>query len=246
MIATALEKLLSHDLLFVTGTDTGVGKTVLTTAIATHWKRGGHEVCAVKPVAAGDGAIRGGHWVCDDSRASGAACTPAGAALLESVLGVAHDSPMIGLSQPIAPWSAAELDQRVIDVAGMKRDLRRLARAARRSNIRLIIEGAGGILVPLGPRHTMADLARSLRAPVVVVARSALGTINHTLLTLEALGHRGIPVAGVILNRMRGGCLSAAESAGVRELSILVPRATPLLIAGRAGRGGVGMVDARG
>jgi dethiobiotin synthetase len=74
------------------------------------------------------------------------------------------------------------------------------ARALQARHAALLVEGAGGLLVPLTPRETYADLAVALGLPVLVVARAGLGTVNHTALTLEALQARGLAVAGVILN----------------------------------------------
>jgi dethiobiotin synthetase len=98
---------------------------------------------------------------------------------------------------PLAPGVAARL-------AGVEISLARLLEAARALAARhaaLLVEGAGGLLVPLTPSWTYADLAVALGLPVLVVARAGLGTVNHTALTLEALRARGLAVAGVVLNR---------------------------------------------
>lgn len=91
---------------------------------------------------------------------------------------------------PLSPHSAAELENTKIDLAKIQLPARD----------RLIVEGAGGVLVPINNKTLMIDLIASLGLPVVVIARSGLGTINHTLLTLSALRHRSIPVVGVICN----------------------------------------------
>lgn len=101
----------------------------------------------------------------------------------------------VRLPRPVSPHLAARLSGQVIDVAGL------VARAsARPDSDRVVVEGAGGVLVPLSDSALMVDLINALGLPAVVVARTTLGTINHTLLTLEALRSRGIAVAGVVLN----------------------------------------------
>ena len=99
--------------------------------------------------------------------------------------------PAYRLNAALSPHEAAKRD-------GIAIDLRRIALPAHRRP--LIVEGAGGVLVPLNSRETMADLIAALGLPVVLVARTTLGTINHTLLSLEALRRRRITVAGVVLN----------------------------------------------
>ena len=96
-------------------------------------------------------------------------------------------------TEPQSPHLAARLDGRRVSVARLRRDFARHARQP------LLIEGVGGVLVPLGP-ILLIDFLRQLNLPVIVVATSAVGTINHTLLTLEALRARQFTLAGVILN----------------------------------------------
>jgi dethiobiotin synthase len=100
----------------------------------------------------------------------------------------------VRLLQPVSPHLAARLSGTVIDV----RTLETLASAQPRSD-RWIVEGAGGVLVPVNDETLMVDLMAELSLPVVVVARTTLGTINHTLLTIEALRRRALTVAGVVL-----------------------------------------------
>lgn len=150
----------------VTGTDTGIGKTIFSAALtgalnAHYWK----------PVQAGldDGA--------DRDHVARLAGVPA-----EHVLPEAYR-----LSTPCSPHRAAELDGVVIDLAD-------LALPPQRP---LVVEGAGGALVPVTRSTTYADVFAWWNLPTIVVARTALGTINHSLLTLEALRSRGVPVHGV-------------------------------------------------
>lgn len=155
--------------IIVTGTDTDVGKTVFAAALAG--AIGGHYW---KPVQAGLDADGAG----DADAVARLSGLPA-----ERILPEAYR-----LTTACSPHRAAEIDQVTIDPASL---------ALPAVDGPLVIEGAGGVLVPLTRRLTYADLFRRWRAPVVLVARTSLGTINHSLLSLEALRHRQVPVLGV-------------------------------------------------
>jgi dethiobiotin synthetase len=163
--------------LFVTGTDTGVGKTVVTAALALTLKARGEDVGVVKPVQTGDG--------------DGAALK-AWAGLAEDVDEIAPYS----FRAPLAPLVAARLEGRTLELEEVAARVRSLAE---RHEI-VLVEGAGGLLVPVGPDWTIADLAAALGLPLLVVARPGLGTVNHTLLTIEVARHEGLEVAAVVLN----------------------------------------------
>jgi len=171
--------------LFVTGTDTSVGKTVVAGAIVAALRARGERVAAFKPVVTGtDEPARPG-WPPDHELLAAAA----GA----SVQAVA---PHV-FGPPVSPHLAAEL-------AGVELDLAALVRAARAALAGngadvLVAEGVGGLLVPLTPHHTVRDLAVALGLPLIVVARPGLGTINHTLLTLEAARAAQLAIAGVVM-----------------------------------------------
>ncbi|HEY1125687.1 MAG TPA: dethiobiotin synthase [Sphingobium sp.] len=154
--------------LIVSGTDTGIGKTVAAAGIAA--ALGAHYW---KPVQAGteEGTDSGTAW---------ALGVPAGHVLPE----------VYRLAMPASPHLAAQHD-------GIAIDLARLALPPQRP---LIVEGAGGVMVPLGtdPPHLMIDQFAAWEAPVLLVARTALGTINHSLLSIEAMQRRGIPIAGLL------------------------------------------------
>lgn len=165
---------------FVTGTDTGVGKTLVAAAIARTWREDGHEVVYVKPVQSG--AADG-----DDDAADVAAL-----AEVPTVVG-----PMVGPS--LAPGVAARLAGEVLDGDELAAVVTDAAEAA--PGARLVVEGAGGLLVELGSDGTTcADLAARLGLAVVVVARPGLGTLNHTALTLAELDRRGLALAGVVVS----------------------------------------------
>jgi dethiobiotin synthetase len=185
--------------LFVTGTDTGVGKTLVACALARGLVGLGLDVGVMKPVETGVGAAG-----------------PADARALREAAGSSDPLSEIcpePLALAAAPAVAARHEGRRIDPAALARVFRRLS--ARHEW--LLVEGAGGLLAPVAPGQSMADLARGFGLPLLVVARAALGTINHTLLTLEAAVSRGLPVAGVVISHA-GGPLSRAEAANLAEL----------------------------
>jgi dethiobiotin synthase len=168
--------------IFVTGTDTGVGKTVVSAALVSRLQGRLAESDRVlkywKPVQTGVEQ--------DDDTA-----------VVEWLSGCGRDrlrSQGVRLPRPVSPHLAARLSGQHIDVDVLVGSTRGEAAATR-----WIVEGAGGALVPLNQRDLMIDLMQRLELPVVVVARTILGTINHTLLTLEALRARKLDVAGVVM-----------------------------------------------
>ena len=209
---------------FVTGTATGVGKTVVAAALAAWCRSRGIAVGVMKPVASGGRVVREGtrrRLVSEDAltlaRASGSRDP------WELVNPVCF-------REPIAPWAAAQRERRRIDLAALAAAFEQLA--GRHAFV--IVEGAGGLLVPTSPAETMADLAARLKLPLLVVARAGLGTQNHTLLTLSCARARGLPVSGVILNHAappgRGRLGGAIVRSNVEALARLagVPVAGPL------------------
>jgi len=172
--------------LFVTGTDTGVGKTVLSAALVAALAAAGERVRAFKPVVTG----------LEDTAGADGEGWPADHVLLGMAAGMAPEevSPL-RFGPAVSPHLAAEL-------AGEAIEPERLLTAAResaRDGETLIAEGVGGLLVPLSEGHSVRDLALALDLPVVIAARPGLGTINHTLLTLEAARAVGLDVRAVVL-----------------------------------------------
>jgi dethiobiotin synthetase len=171
-----------HRGVFVTGTDTGVGKTVVACAIAEALRRRGIDVGVMKPIETGVGAQG-----------------PLDAIALAEAAGV--DDPMDlvcpqRFELPAAPNIAAAREHRSVDVSAIRTAFLEL----RERHSFLLVEGAGGLLVPITHDYAMVDLMAELRLPILVVARGALGTVNHTLLTLEAIERRGLPLAGVVVS----------------------------------------------
>ncbi len=165
--------------LFVTATDTGAGKTTVALALIAAFRARGQVVAAMKPCETGGG---------DDAER------------LRAATGRALDPQLVcpfRFPLPASPEAAAHAAGGRVDVERIRDAAAALARDA---DV-LLVEGAGGLLVPLGDGRNMADLARLLELPLVIVARASLGTVNHTLLTVEAARRRGLRVAGVVLSR---------------------------------------------
>jgi len=169
--------------LFVTGTDTGVGKTVVAGAIIAALARRGERVAAFKPVVTG----------LDEPAAFG---WPHDHALLAAAAGSAPEEVSPARFGPaVSPHLAAAQAGTTLDVDG----LLEAARAQAATADVLIAEGVGGLLVPLTDTRTVRDFAVALGLPLLVAARTGLGTINHTLLTLEAARAAGLEVRGIVL-----------------------------------------------
>ncbi len=174
--------------LFVTGTDTGVGKTLVSAALLHALATRHARVVGMKPVAAGLVCIDG-QWVSEDVLALRAASTVRVPAAL--------DNP-VALPEPLAPHLAAARAGRQLGVAELL--------AAQRALLALadvvVVEGAGGWRVPLNEHETLADLATAMAAPVVLVVGLRLGCINHALLSAEAIRADGLQLAGWVANSL--------------------------------------------
>lgn len=169
--------------LFVTGTDTGVGKTVITAAIAAALRADGMDAGVWKPVQTG---ARLGSGNTDAER-------------LARMTGIDERPERIAsysFEQPLAPMLAA----RHSGVSLRLEDILAAGGTVADRYDAMMIEGAGGVAVPLTDDALVVDLISELRVPVLIVARSGLGTVNHTLLTAALLRQRRIPIAGVVMN----------------------------------------------
>jgi dethiobiotin synthetase len=166
--------------LFVTGTDTGVGKSVVAAAICAALAARGEPVAALKPAVTGLDEPPG-EWPHDHvllAHAAGARQAP-------------EEVAPYRFGPAVSPHFAAEMAGETIEPA-------RVLAAARRHEL-LICEGVGGLMVPITPGYLVRDLAVDLGLPVIVAARTGLGTINHTLLTVEAARAAGLAVKGVVM-----------------------------------------------
>ena len=156
-------------LFFITGTDTGVGKTWLTCALLVEFRRRGISAAGFKPICCGDREDAQRLW-----KLSGGGLT------LDMVNPIHLRHPVAPVAQKCPSWST------------LLRKIRGALFEIRKRNIRIVlVEGAGGLLCPIARKHTMRDLAKALGGPMVIVARDRLGVLNHTLLTLEAAGRQG-------------------------------------------------------
>jgi len=202
-------------LLFVSGTGTGVGKTVVTAAVAALARDRGQRVAVVKPAQTGVDADEPGD-LSDVQRLSG----------------VAEVHELVRYPDPLSPAAAARVSGLpALDPVAVYDTVLRLAR----DHDLVLVEGAGGLLVRFDEDGTtLADLARGLSAPVLVVAGPQLGTLNHTALTLEALAHRGVELSGIVLGSWPTAP-GLAERCNLRDLETLAAR--PLLGALALGAG---------
>lgn len=174
--------------LFITGTDTGVGKTVVAAAIAAHLRKKGKRLAVCKPIATG--CLAGSNGLISED-----------AQLLERSACSRFAMEMIcpqRYAEPLAPAVAAQRESRPVDWDAIDRAIGAMCAASDA----IIVEGVGGVMVPLDHEHMVIDMIRALALPALIVSRPGLGTINHTLLTLQALRSADIPIAGVIINRM--------------------------------------------
>lgn len=172
--------------IFVTGTDTEVGKTVVACGLANLLKSQGFKVGVMKPIATG-------------SRED--------AERLRKSVGITESIDVVNpqyFKQPVAPTVAASLERRSIDMNAIYRSYWFM----QKHYDVVIVEGIGGVKVPLGESTYVVDLIQALRLPTLVVARAGLGTLNHTLLTLDALEAEKISVMGVLLNGSKSKTLS--------------------------------------
>ncbi|HEY5600127.1 MAG TPA: dethiobiotin synthase [Candidatus Manganitrophaceae bacterium] len=173
--------------IFIIGTDTGVGKTVIAGAIARFLVSQGVDVGVMKPIETGC-RRRGGKLIPADGSYLRAA------ARVEDPLGLITPYPY---QYPLAPWVASIREKRRIHFKKIRSAYEQL----RRAHSFLIVEGVGGLLVPLTAKSDLLDLILFLELPVLLVARSGLGTINHTLLTIQYGSQQGLQFQGILLNR---------------------------------------------
>ncbi|MGC3991390.1 MAG: dethiobiotin synthase [Chthoniobacteraceae bacterium] len=163
---------------FITGTDTGVGKTHVSARLLRAWRKNGRDAVAMKPICCGDrGDAEELHVACD------------GAVPVDDI------NP-IWLRPPTAPYTASIIEERPIDLDRIHRDFARL----REEFPVVLVEGVGGWLVPIRRDYLVSDLAAEFGLPVIVVAANQLGMLNHTMLTVQSIRARGLTCAGIILN----------------------------------------------
>jgi dethiobiotin synthetase len=190
--------------LLITGTDTGIGKTIVAASIGQILHELGYRVAVFKP--AGSGCVHRREGLVSED-----------AELLAHCANARHPLDLIcpqRYAEPLAPAIAAERAKQPLDWEAINRSIKLMSRD---SDV-MVIEGIGGLLVPMDEKHTFLDAAEDMKSPAVIVARPALGTINHTLLTLQALRARSIPVAGVVINRFPTDTPGLAEETNPRAI----------------------------
>jgi dethiobiotin synthetase len=180
---------------FITGTDTGVGKTVVTACLATLFKN--QDVGVMKPIETGV-----------DPKCSSAANSDT--KFLMEVSGstdAEEEVCPLRLKTPASPYQAAQIAGTSIQPATI---LEKFKILQSRHNM-MLVEGVGGLLVPITARYNVADLALEMGLPLIIVSRIRLGTLNHTLLTINAARQYGLKIKGIILNRQEAGDLDEVE-----------------------------------
>jgi dethiobiotin synthetase len=195
--------------IFITGTDTGVGKTIVAAGLAAGFKKRGLDVGVMKPIQTGC-RFRRGKWIAPDARF-----------LLEAA---DLDDPMdwvcpYRLKTPAAPLVAAERERQTIDLGRIREAYKNLTSRHRF----VVVEGIGGLLTPITTTVSALDLALLLTLPLVVVASTRLGTLNHTLLTVQWARQAGATVLGIIFNRSQPSSQSLAEKTNPQIISRLCP-----------------------
>ncbi len=169
--------------LFITGTDTGVGKTLVAAGLAASLRGSGLDIGVMKPIE------------------TGFLLRSSDAFFLKKITGVRDSIESISpyrLKHPLSPFAAAQIEDVSIHAERIAQAYKRLLKVHQA----LLVEGAGGLLVPITRRMLMADLALRLNLPILIISRTSLGTLNHTLLTVEAARRRGIKVIGVVFNHL--------------------------------------------
>ncbi len=182
---------------FITGTDTNVGKTVVTACLATLFKSRGEDVGVMKPIETGV-----------DPECSSSANSDA--KFLIEVSGVQdalEDVCPYRFKPAASPYQASRLEGKELDP---KKILERFRTLQSRHSM-MLVEGVGGLMVPITSCYNVVDLAIQVDLPLIIVSRIQLGTLNHTLLTINAARQHGLKVAGVILNPVHEGALDAIE-----------------------------------
>jgi dethiobiotin synthetase len=194
---------------FITGTDTGVGKTLVACALLHAFAARGYSTVGMKPIASGAERMRAALRSDDVERLIAAA----------SVAAPRHLVNPYCFEPPIAPHIAAQRAGTSIELDLIARCHDELAAAADM----VVVEGVGGFLVPLGPRIDVATLAVRLGLPVVLVVGMRLGCLNHALLTAEAIAARGLALAGWIANHVDPEMAAADENVRALEERLAAP-----------------------
>lgn len=215
---------------FITGTDTGIGKTVIAGALIRALRSLGYKTVGMKPIETGCQRAVDSRQQTVDSKQHTARNSniliPEDGTFLQEMSGTGESLDLITpirFEKPLAPLPASEIEGRPIDREKMMRAFTHLAQ----KYDTLIVEGIGGIMVPISKTYFVVDLASDLGLPVIVVTSPRLGTLNHTLLTVQVAIARGISVAGIIVNYHKPPEGTVAEQTNPDVLEMTCP--APLL-----------------
>ena len=195
---------------FITGTDTGVGKTIISAALIQIARMIGLKSCGMKPIETGCTKkklkVKSSHLgespEATKLKVQDRDLTPHDGTFLKKISGVNASLDLITpvrFENPLAPLAASEIEGRAVDLGTIKKAYQELSLRYDA----MIVEGIGGLLVPIRKNYFVLDLAADMGLPVVVVARPGLGTISHTMLTVNYALKAGLTVAGVIINHIR-------------------------------------------
>ena len=193
--------------IFITGTDTEIGKTVIAGGLAAALKAAGVDVGVMKPIASG-GVEHKGCLVSED------AIFLKHAAQVDDALDLINP---ICLRHPLAPSVAAEIEGVSIDLRQIDEAFAQLCQ----THEFIVVEGVGGIAVPICEEMLVADMAQRFQLPLLVVARPNLGTINHTVLTVEFARSYNLEICGIVSNASQEGSKGLAEKTNPKELTRL-------------------------
>ncbi len=206
---------------FVTGTDTGVGKTIITAALVKAAQLLGFKACGMKPIETGcvKSAVSSQK---SEIRNDNDSLIPRDGIFLRATGGV--DEPLnlitpVRFENPLAPMPASEIEGREVDIEGIRNAYSELSERY----TAIIVEGIGGILVPIRKDYFVLEMAKDLGLPVIVVARPGLGTINHTMLTVSYAIKGGLTVAGIIINFSNPSSDTLAENTNPDVLKRISP-----------------------
>ncbi|TAL27534.1 MAG: dethiobiotin synthase [Nitrospirae bacterium] len=194
---------------FVTGTDTGVGKTVIAAALIKAIGILGGKACGMKPIETG-------------CAREGDALIPSDGMFLKSIARMDESLSQVSPScfeHPLAPMVAAEIEGTPVNLNKIRKAFEGLSKTYKS----IVVEGVGGLLVPISKNYFVLDLAKELGLPLIVVSRPDLGTINHTLLTVKYALKEGLNVAGIIINYTYLSEGSQAEETNPQAIKQLSP-----------------------
>lgn len=210
---------------FITGTDTGVGKTIITAALIKAAKFLGLSACGMKPIETG--CLKSEFGVqSSEFRVKEKVLIPSDGMFLREIAGMDDSLDLLSpirFQNPLAPFPASEIEEITVDIDKIKKAYSELSK----KYDAVFVEGIGGLLVPIKKEYSVLDLARDFDLPIIVVARPGLGTINHTLLTVNYAIKEGLTVAGIIINHSQPPDGSLAEETNPEVIKQLLT--VPLL-----------------